>query len=201
MSLLMNLKINENSVAAMLDLAMFSNQLADKSKRNIEREGFNFVLNNLIENSSQLLAYTDSGKPYLKGRKEHISLSHSHDKLVVVLNNIESTGVDIELIRDKVLLVRHKFLSEEELNSLSELDVEKNLVYWAAKETLYKIQGKKGVNFTTDLFIWDFDYNTNGGVIRGNILNNESCNTYALKYSKQQEYILVYMLNEICNNL
>ncbi len=197
MSLISYIQINEHSNAAILDLKGFSEQVADKSKRNLEKEGFCFLLNRLTENGAEALAYHSTGKPYLKNRKEHISLSHSHEKLALVVNDTESTGIDIELIRDKILLVRHKFLSEEELSQLNEKDVEKNLVYWAAKETLYKIQGKKGLNFATDLSVWDFEYEPAGGVIRGNILTEGACATFALKYCKYEEYMLVYMLNQI----
>jgi 4'-phosphopantetheinyl transferase len=43
---------------------------------------------------------------------KHISISHSHDKLAIIVNEKEATGIDIELIRDKVLKIKHKFLSQ-----------------------------------------------------------------------------------------
>lgn len=197
MSLIQQIKVNEHSVVAVLDLKLFSNQIEDKSKRNIEKEGFYFLLNQLVDKGTEALSYFPGGKPYLKNRKENISLSHSYEKLVVIVNEVEPTGIDIELISDKIIKVRHKFLSEEELSYVDEKDVEKNLVFWAAKETLYKIQGEKGIDFAKDLFVTDFEYHSEGGNIQGNILTNNIWRSFLLNYSKVENFILVYMLNQI----
>ena len=53
------------------------------------------------EKDIQIL-YDDHSKPSLKGSKKYISLSHSHDLLAVILDETE-TGIDIELIKPKIL--------------------------------------------------------------------------------------------------
>ena len=72
------------------------------------------LLQTLLIDSPSLLQYTPAGKPYLANRPEKISVSHSHGKLAIILNQKHETGIDIELVRDKVLQIQHKFLHGRE---------------------------------------------------------------------------------------
>lgn len=138
------------------------------------------------------LAYTETNKPFLKNRNEHISISHSHAKLAIIVNKQESTGIDIELIRDKVKSVQDKFLNEQEI-AFAGNDIEKLITLWAAKETLYKIYGLREIEFKQHLFIEPFHSNT----IAGKIALNDFTKKYELVKEKIEDYILVYSLNEI----
>ncbi len=194
MSLISRIQVSPHSHAAILDLKHFATALNDKSKRNTEKEGFRHLLNLLVPGGAELLEYMPSGKPFLKGDIRHISLSHSHERLAVIVNEKEATGIDIELIRNKVLDVRHKFLHPDELAVLDATHVEKNLVYWAAKESLYKIQGTREINFPEHLYVHDFSYTPDGGIISGEIRAKGEINCYDMTYTKTEDYILVYML-------
>ncbi len=182
--------INEHSFYGLIDLDKFARERNISAKRQIEIEGKNFLLNHLIKVTHNLV-YDENGKPFLKDDKRHISLSHSHGKLVIIINSAEATGIDIELIRDKVLKIRHKFLWGSELTNAG-MNVEKLLVYWAAKETLFKIEGVPGVNFTSDLKVHDFIYSEGGGTVTGEIILPQYKKTYILQYLKTENYILVY---------
>ncbi len=183
--------INTHSYLALLDLRAFSSKLEDKSKRNVELMGKLFLLDELIPNSSQNIKTYHSGKPYLDGFNENISISHSHDKLAIIVDSQKNTGVDIELIRDKVLKIRHKFLNKEELENASN-HIEKHIIYWAAKETLYKIYGEKELDFIQHLSLKPFDYCENGGEVFGQIHKNQVNKSFTLCYKKIDEYIIVY---------
>jgi len=181
------ININESSKLGLFDLR----NLQIENKREKEGAGVRFLLDKLVGEEVEL-AYYETGKPYLKNRIEEISISHSHDMLVVIVDKQKTTGIDIELIRDKVLKITHKFLSDNELKDIAGQSIEKVLVYWAAKETLYKIYAKKSVDFREHLFITNFEYNENGGEIISNIILNDFEKEIKLKYIKVHEYILVY---------
>lgn len=178
----------------LLDLKEFSEVHRITVKRELETRGKNFLVSELIDANCKII-YDDKGKPYLENDPRHISISHSHDKLAIIVNDGEATGIDIELIRDKVLKIKHKFLSESELEETGN-DVEKLLIYWAAKETLYKIYGLKEVDFMTNLFVKPFNKHNLGTVI-GEINFPGLKKTFELNYQSVNNYILVYALSEI----
>ncbi len=59
----------------------------------------------------------DHGKPYLVNFDYEISLSHSYDYAAVMISKDKKVGVDIELMKEKIDLIKHKFLSVEELKA------------------------------------------------------------------------------------
>jgi hypothetical protein len=115
--------------------------------------------------------------------------------LAVIVNEQESTGIDIELIRDKVLKIKHKFLTNEELLEAND-DVEKLLIYWASKETLYKIYGLKEVDFIAHLFVKPFTKH-NLGTIIGEINLPNFKESFELNYQILNDYVLVYASKKI----
>ena len=187
-------KINEIISLATLDLPDFAAKNGLLAKRDIEKNGTQFLLNMLF-NEVVELEYNSLGKPLIKGKSEHISISHSHDKLAIIVNAVTETGVDIEQIRDKVLKIKNKFLSADELKAAND-SVEKLIIYWACKEALYKIYGLKEVEFIAHLHIENFDLKESG-TIKGRIKMENFDKKYLLHYEKVEDYMLVYILNEI----
>jgi 4'-phosphopantetheinyl transferase len=54
-------------------------------------------------------------KPYIEQEEGHfVSISHSADLVVVMISESEERGVDVELIRPKILRIAHKFIHVEE---------------------------------------------------------------------------------------
>lgn len=186
--------IKEGLFFGLLDLKAFAMHENLSAKREIETKGKEYLANYLLGDNC-IIAYDDKGKPYLSGDLRHISISHSHDKLAIIVNENEATGIDIELIRDKVLKIKHKFLTNEELLEAND-DVEKLLIYWAAKETLYKIYGLKEVDFIAHLFVKPFTKH-NLGTIIGEINLPNFKETFELNYQILEDYVLVYASNKI----
>lgn len=178
----------------LLDLDAFAKTNNLTAKREIETKGKDFLIKTLIDDDS-IIIYDEKGKPHLTNDSRHISISHSHDKLAIIINENEVTGIDIELIRDKVLKIKHKFLTNAELEDTGD-NVEKLLVYWAAKETLYKIYGLKEVDFIANLFVNPFTKH-NLGTIIGTIHLPDFKETFELNYQLLDNYVLVYSLNKI----
>ena len=186
--------IKEGLFFGLLNLNNFATENNLTAKRDIETQGKNYLINKLLDEAVEI-KYDDKGKPYLAEDSRHISISHSHDKLAIIVNEKESTGIDIELIRDKVFKIKHKFLSTTELKDAND-DVDKLLIYWAAKETLYKIYGLKEVDFIEHLFVKPFTKH-NFGTIIGKITLPNVNETFHLNYQLLDDYVLVYALNKI----
>ena len=186
--------INKGLFFGLLNLNEFANSIDIKAKREIETQGKNHLIKHLI-GTTVIIDYDEKGKPFLTNDPRHISISHSHDKLAIIVNEKESTGIDIELIRDKVLKIKHKFLSASELKDAND-NIEKLLIYWAAKETLYKIYGLKEVDFIEHLFVKPFTKH-NLGTIIGEIRLPNFAESFHLNYQIIDDYVLVYALKKI----
>ena len=158
------------------------------------------ILTGELTNEKEVqILYDEHNKPSLNNSKVHISISHSHNLLAVLLAPSE-TGIDIEIIKDKILNIREKFMSKEELNSLQkDNEAEQLAVYWCAKESLYKLYGKKELTFKENLIIEPFQY-AGKGIIKGWIKNATTNKCFSLQYEKlkmgNDEYMLAYVINQ-----
>ena len=176
-----------------LDLQLFIKQEKTLSKREAEIKGVRFLLGELLGKRLFELCYTAEKKPYLAGENIHLSVSHSHDKLVILTNTDESTGVDIELLRDKIINIQTKFLSDEELHYCQN-DVEKLTLFWSVKESIYKAYGRKMLDFKKHIRVYDPENNSQ---IKGALTLPKYHKEFMLHFEKQDDYILTYILNEI----
>ena len=66
----------------------------------------------------------------------------------------------LEKQRDKIVKIAHKFTPIEEYNTIANHDalVSKLTIVWGAKESLYKIYGKKKLRFLHHIYIEDFAF-------------------------------------------
>lgn len=186
--------INNNIKLAILHLPDYAVFTGISGKRELEK-GATLLLLEKLFNRQVSLGYSKEGKPELREENCHVSISHSHDKLVIICNSAEATGVDVELIRDKVLKIKDKFLSPQELIE-ADNNVEKLIIYWAAKESLYKLYGLKEVEFIKHLHVHPFELKTKGRLI-GEINLESFRKKFNLHYEKLEDYMLVYILDEL----
>lgn len=93
----------------------------------------------------------ENGKPFLTNLPGFVSISHSKHFAAATLNTKNSTGVDIEATRPKILKVIPRVTSKEELKHISN---EKEAThFWCAKEALYKLYDKPGLDFSKQLLV------------------------------------------------
>ncbi|MBQ5634697.1 MAG: 4'-phosphopantetheinyl transferase superfamily protein [Alistipes sp.] len=114
------------------------------------------------------IAYDEWGAPIVEGTACHIGVSHSGERVAVIIGE-ESCAVDIERCDrnfDRVVL---RYLSEEEL-ALSD-NVNYKAVAWCAKECLYKYYRRRGLDLLRDIRIVEADIEQ--GRIGGTILGGE----------------------------
>lgn len=114
------------------------------------------------------LQYDEFGKPHLdKGR--FISITHSFTFTAIIFSYETEVGIDIEKQREKILKIAHKFTPFEEYKTIANVDalISKLTIVWGAKESLYKIYGKKKLLFLHHIYIEDFkfeDHRTTGEI-------------------------------------
>lgn len=178
---------------ALLDLRDFASFSGIGGKREMEQKGALYVLRSLTGNKLAEICYEENGRPYLEGGP-YISVSHAFDKLVVAFSaNSEVPGVDIEKVREKVLAIKEKFLSQAELAQLHNASAAAYTIYWAAKEALFKACGLQGLLFGRELLIEPFE-EANAGTLRARVARSGAEKTYTLQYKKLDDYILVYTI-------
>jgi len=103
--------------------------------------------------------YDAFGKPHLKD-KNYLSITHSFTFTAIIISEKKSVGIDVEKNRDKIVKIAHKFTPIEEYNTIAnhEALVSKLTIVWGAKESLYKIYGKKKLRFLHHIYIEDFSF-------------------------------------------
>lgn len=122
--------------------------------------------------------YDDMGGPLLKEDTRHIGVSHTNGYAAVIIGE-RPCAVDIEYRDRNVSTVAAKFVRADE-TSFGE---EGLLLVWCAKEAMYKLMRRRGIDFLRDMHIEIID--------RGSRTIDGSFNGEAVK--------LGYMLHEnIC---
>ena len=133
----------------------------DSMKSELHQRGFLSVRHLLKEAgySDADLVYDEFGKPHLKDGK-HISITHSFTFSGIIVSDDKTVGIDIEKQRDKILKIAHKFTQVEEYKTIANADalISKLTIVWGAKESLYKIYGKKKLHFIDHIYIEDFSF-------------------------------------------
>lgn len=179
------LTLNENDA---INISTISNEL--KQKQWLAAR----VLLKQILGQECAIRYDVNGKPHLIGKKQKISLSHSHSYVAALVDNNNETGIDIQLMTERILRLGHKFMSDVELDDINSVHpAEKLHVYWGVKESLYKLYGKRKVDFIRNLKIQPFEYE-NSGTITGTIAMEHINESHTLQYKKMENYMLVYVL-------
>jgi len=127
-----------------------------------------------------IIDYDEFGKPFLRNDNRQISISHTSGMVAVQIGE-KQAGVDVERISERVAKVAHKFLSPTELEAIS---INNQLLhmyaYWGAKETVYKIYGRKNLDFKKNIKIEPFKIETEGVIIA--YLKTEEIISYNLDY-------------------
>ena len=132
------------------------------------------------------------GKPHLENSRWKISISHTH-QMAAAIAAPHSVGIDIQIFVPKIDRLAHKYMRPEESESLEEITKLRHLhVYWSAKETLFKIYGRRVIDFKKNLLVEPFPYSENGGQFKGRVVKDGFDETFHLYYEVIGDYFLVY---------
>ena len=104
----------------------------------------------------ELVLIADTRKPFLADEAFHFSISHCGDYAAAIVSKQNRVGVDIEIPHEKILRIRHKYLSAEEIKMLQKLPqdpIHLLTMAWSVKEALFKWYGAGNVDFIEHLQI------------------------------------------------
>lgn len=130
----------------------------------------------------------DTGKPFLKGHDVGISISHSFPMATAMIHLKKPCGIDLEQPREKMNIVKDKFLNESEAAYRDDLN--KICTVWCAKEVVYKIHGRKYLSLKNEIEVKILDEET----IQGAIIRPEDQEEFKLHYEWVKDYILCYSI-------
>jgi len=138
------------------------------------------------------IEYDEFGKPYLNNGLRHISVTHSGKFSALIASPTKNVGIDIEQMSPKIFKVAHKFLNSKELRIVFSSNAMEGLfVIWAAKEALFKLCGRRNIQFREDIRIFPFEFKGQG-TLQGEIYNNGSSKVYQMSYLTIENFILVF---------
>jgi phosphopantetheinyl transferase len=162
-------------------------------KSELHQKGFASIRHLLKE-----VGYTDAdliydayGKPRLKDGK-FISITHSYTFTAIIISDDLHVGIDIEKQREKILKIAHKFTPFEEYKTIANADalISKLTIVWGAKESLYKIYGKKKLLFLHHIYIEDFKFADEKTT--GEIRYNGENTAYKIAFLEFEGFTCVY---------
>ena len=131
-------------------------------------------------------AYDALGAPVLANRAVHISVAHCAGRIAVCASP-ERCAVDIEPQARDFSRAASRYLTPE-AEALSDEALLPGIV-WCAKEALYKLAGRRELDFRRDLHSGRLDLAA--GTLTGQIENGEPVR---LSVSLDEGFILVYIL-------
>ncbi|WP_300672711.1 4'-phosphopantetheinyl transferase family protein [Soonwooa sp.] len=88
------------------------------------------------------ILYKENGEPFLEPNDFNISISHSFPLAAIGISKCK-IGIDLERKKEKIKLVRHKFILHENDFIDNEREVDYLTSIWTVKESLYKIHHSK----------------------------------------------------------
>jgi phosphopantetheinyl transferase len=139
------------------------------------------------------LYYDEFGKPHLKDGK-HISISHSHDFSAVIISD-KTTGLDLELRRDKIALIADKFIEPTFILDKAAPDyINKLTVNWGVKEAVFKIRNEKGISFKDHIETAPFEMKDRHttAILHFNKLKKQ----FDVYFAEIENYTLVYLFEQ-----
>ena len=132
------------------------------------------------------VSYTEQGAPRItNSRFGHISVSHCADYVAVLLAE-SPCGVDVERTNRNFERVASRYITPKE-QALS-ADERASAAIWSAKEALYKMQGREGVDFLRDMEIISLDFE--GATIKARMSDGQRVEMGIV--FPDEEHIIVY---------
>ncbi len=212
MPLLVDKPIGKSSRLALWEITETSDELLDILDCQVDPEALKvnellkkqristrILLNSIEKGLSAFLTYTPENKPFLGKSYLGISISHSHTIAGILLCKTTETGLDIELIQDRIERIANRFMHETELKSLDTghgfaplLRKEILTVYWCAKEALYKYYGKRELDFKKQIRIDSFTAGDSGN-LTGHLHTPAHTIDLTMGFEKIGNYMLVYV--------
>lgn len=177
--------------------ALIDNHLHHKEKRqnNAHWLASRALISQIFKGKNYTLYKDAVNKPYLKinGEFWHFSITHSGNYAAIAYSKNNAIGIDLERIDERVNRVAKKYMNEVEW-SYAYSTLHKTII-WSAKESLYKLHGKKEVDFKQHLFIYPFSLAEPTGQINTEIEKDETLLHINMHYELFDDMVLTYCTN------
>lgn len=138
------------------------------------------------------IEYAANGKPYFENANIHFSISHCNGYAACAISEEGPVGIDIELIHERIKKIAPKFLHKSELEKINTLNEEAQLkemsFVWAAKEAMYKMNEKLGINFSEHLRIEGLTNNTKA-IMSASILSEAAALDVQIHYELRENFV------------
>jgi 4'-phosphopantetheinyl transferase len=161
------------------------------TSRKLEFLSVRALLSELLGREARI-AYNKNNKPFLKDGSHFISISHSYKLTAILLSTNEKVGIDLEYMNVNIAAFAFKFMNRKE-KILKDPENRKYHLYihWCAKEALYKICDKEGINVRNDITIEPFRL-MESGELKGKVQSEKIKESFDLFYSRYDNYAIVW---------
>ena len=165
-------------------------------KRKIEYAAVRLLTQKIL-NKKVEICYLNSGKPVLLENKQNISISHSRN-LVVVMISDKQIGIDTELSSRVIDRAAKRFLNHQELESvINSVNPQiAKIIYWGAKESIFKCTDYEGIQYHKQIRISTFPIKEKGE-FHGKLVLSEYTEHYTLWYFEFKNNIIVFCVEDI----
>lgn len=186
-------KLSESASELISNFQFSEKEKEEFDKIKVERRKKEYIatrllLKGLIDKKPKI-SYLESGKPVLKNSHENISISHSSEFIVILISE-KNIGIDVENTHRNIKKIANRFLCEEELNYIQNMADPQTatILYWSAKEAIFKCTDDDGILFDKQIFIQPFEIKTEGNF--NATLNKDT--RYKLWYFFIENNVVVY---------
>jgi 4'-phosphopantetheinyl transferase EntD len=138
---------------------------------------------------------TATGKPFLLDESYFFSISHSTDFVAVIISTKSNVGIDIQHVVPKIEHIKQKFLTEVEMELLSNLSIshkEQFTFAWTIKEAMFKYFDDSGVDFKQHLNISSAIFE-NDGWISKSTFNKKNVHQIATKSIRINDFFITWI--------
>lgn len=134
----------------------------------------------------------EHGKSQAMNGQGYVSLTHTPGYAGAIFHREQPVGIDMDLVREKILNIGFRFLDPSELDFLENDPIHFTMA-WSAKESIFKCQGKRGVSFRENILLEPFEINALK--IKGRIRGTDFADHhYTVDVRRLENVILTYTI-------
>lgn len=141
----------------------------------------------------------DTRKPFLQNEMYHFSISHCGQYAAAIVSSELRVGIDIEIITERLHKIKHKYLSENELEFVMNFNAADQIkiltILWSAKEAMFKWYAKGKVDFDKMMLVDSFNLSIQGG-IQATFIDLSNQFQLQLQYKLLDDLCLVWVMND-----
>jgi phosphopantetheinyl transferase len=146
------------------------------------------------------LQFSPDGKPLLHPPTANINHSHAGNYAILATHPNRSVGVDVEQLRPQLLRIYPRFCNAKEMEALGPApDLSTLLLFWCAKEAIYKAVGQKGTDFREhiEMVDWPQDESLSQGELRANLMLKHFEQPCILHFRRWDDYAVVWVALDV----